>query len=295
MITLPTVLVLGAGASSPYGYPSGGELKQKVINLLGNSNLVQSTLIALGNHASDLDMFRQALSRSGRGSVDAFLEYRPELIELGKQCIAVALLQCEDEDALFRTDQNWYDRLFQAMSAEFSVFAENKVSVVTFNYDRSLEQYLYHTLTNAYGESSLSVRDTIRDVKIVHVHGQLGPLPWQDSAGRPYAPTQTPDHVLSAAKGIRIISEAAELQEGFGPARELLYKAERVIFLGFGFNRVNFDRLAVDAPRRPREYFASAYGMTDIEVNTIIKMFHPHQLVTGPWPCLDFLRHRVEL
>ena len=40
MITKPTVLVLGAGASNPYGYPLGGELLGDVISMLGNGEYI---------------------------------------------------------------------------------------------------------------------------------------------------------------------------------------------------------------------------------------------------------------
>ncbi len=36
MITKPTVLVLGAGASKPYGYPLGGELLEYIYAVLEN-------------------------------------------------------------------------------------------------------------------------------------------------------------------------------------------------------------------------------------------------------------------
>ena len=34
MIETPTVLILGAGASKPYGYPIGSELKSRIISSL---------------------------------------------------------------------------------------------------------------------------------------------------------------------------------------------------------------------------------------------------------------------
>ena len=41
MITKKTVLVLGAGASKPFGLPTGKELKNDVCRLLGESNKIE--------------------------------------------------------------------------------------------------------------------------------------------------------------------------------------------------------------------------------------------------------------
>jgi hypothetical protein len=54
VITQPTVLVLGAGASADYGYPTGQELKNQVIELLDSlpSDHIR-TLIQLGHRTSE--------------------------------------------------------------------------------------------------------------------------------------------------------------------------------------------------------------------------------------------------
>jgi len=93
-----TVLVLGAGASAPYGFPSG----QKLCDIIKvDLNRTQDELDRMGVHKRSYDMFRQQLQRAGRSSVDAFLESRPDLIGQGRLAIALALLPCEKEDRLF--------------------------------------------------------------------------------------------------------------------------------------------------------------------------------------------------
>ena len=298
MITFPTVLILGAGASVPYGFPSGADLKKVVVDIIrSNPSDDYRVLNMLGHHTADLQTFRQALVQSGRPSVDAFLEHRSDLVDLGKRLMAIALLGCETPESLFTSSANWYDRLFQAMDAPFESFADNKLSVITFNYDRSLEQYLYLALQNSYGKSHDEVIGVLERITIVHVHGKLGPLPWQADRARPYAPTRAPDDVLLAAEGIRIISELAEERAAFDPAKSLIEASERIIFLGFGFHRANFDRLRLELDGRPRQYFASAYGLTDLERGIIEEWFRPQSPhLGGPeWDCIRFLRERVPL
>lgn len=78
MITEPTVLVLGAGASKPYGFPSGKELKDLVCKRLYYDLATEfkqpgKTLMEIGFTKEEIQTFRDALYFSGRSSVDAFL------------------------------------------------------------------------------------------------------------------------------------------------------------------------------------------------------------------------------
>ena len=77
MISRPTVLVLGAGASAPYGFPTARELKQLICGAFVKDSVATRTL----HEGSEIPMnlfieFRDAFHRSGQSSVDAFLEHR---------------------------------------------------------------------------------------------------------------------------------------------------------------------------------------------------------------------------
>lgn len=149
MITKETVFILGAGASKPYGYPSGLDLVQIIcdnldknaINDLQKNNF--KTLCSLGFTEQQLSQFRQDLRYSDTLSVDSFLEHRKkEYLELGKLAIAQALIPCEVTDNLFNTShKSWLKYLFNTLSnVPFDDFFENKISFLTFNYDRTAER-----------------------------------------------------------------------------------------------------------------------------------------------------------
>jgi len=118
---------------------------------LGNNGNIH--LQAAGFRSGDIEDFRNSLERSGRSSVDAFLEHRTEFLEVGKAAIAALLLPCEKEESLFdlNRDSRWYEYLFQKLNAGFEDFANNRIAFITFNYDRSLEFYLFTALKHAYG------------------------------------------------------------------------------------------------------------------------------------------------
>jgi len=52
VITTPTVLVLGAGASAPYGFPTALELKQKICNAFAKDSVATRLL----HEGSDIPM-----------------------------------------------------------------------------------------------------------------------------------------------------------------------------------------------------------------------------------------------
>jgi hypothetical protein len=188
MIQTKITLILGAGASAPFGFPTGYELLRRVISWANikpgqtNSNLFSEF------DESQINEFREALEKSGKISVDSFLERRPEFIRIGKRAMAMTLIQCEHQPHLFKRDGNsWYEYLFNQLDVQFDDFQQNQLSVLTFNYDRSLEHFLFTALNNASGKSESECAEKLKSIPIIHLHGDLGALPYtQNSPTRPY-------------------------------------------------------------------------------------------------------------
>lgn len=80
MITRKVVLILGAGASMPFGFPSGSGLMTEIIDGLTGNSEMQSQVRGAGFKAEEIAGFRDALKNSGRKSVDAFLEHRIDFL-----------------------------------------------------------------------------------------------------------------------------------------------------------------------------------------------------------------------
>jgi len=114
MIEIPTVLVLGAGASKPYGFPLGGELVNKVwsptvITKFGREEGFQQI-------SADWQPFKTAIGNAQPLSVDDFLGERAEYEKIGRLCIAGALMPRESwaKAHMFGAGQehHWYRRLW---------------------------------------------------------------------------------------------------------------------------------------------------------------------------------------
>ena len=250
MITKSTVLILGAGASSPYGFPTGEQLLENVHDdLVKNERYYQE----LGFPGDLIISFRKDLLYSARYSVDAFLEKREEFIILGKAAIARILIPFENTSNLFPAQPkrgNWYKLIFNKLDTDFDDFDKNSLSVITFNYDRSFEQYLITAMMTNYKKAPEECAAKLNSIPIVHVYGKLGALPFQDeSLTREYEPNINPPDLLAVSEGIKIISErSSEVTEEFTKAKKLISAAsrEKVVFLGFGYHDDNLKRIGKD-------------------------------------------------
>src|SRR5688572_10130162 len=110
MIKVPTVLVLGAGASDPYRFPLGRKLMAEICQNAHSTYIRELNPTGDPKIKKDIEDFRDALRTSGQQSVDAFLEHRDEFRVIGKKAIARALIPCEDEEVLFDLfgEKIWY-------------------------------------------------------------------------------------------------------------------------------------------------------------------------------------------
>jgi hypothetical protein len=296
MIENPTVLILGAGASMDFGYPSGRDLKDKVVKMIAIlNNDAYRSLQKLGFDEYLIKGFQEGLQRSGRPSVDAFLEHRPEFIEVGKAAMAAELMGYENINALFPVGGSWYERLFQAINASFEELSSNRLSIVTFNYDRSLDVYLFEAIKNAYGKKTEEVSDVLKSIPILHVHGKLGPLPWESDNGREYRSSYDPLDIKQAADNICIITEDHETKKEFSDAKKLISSSNRLIFIGFGYHSQNIERLGIDIHSGQLSIFGSAYGLTQLEKTNIAERFKPSVITLAQegWKALQFLREMI--
>ena len=293
MITKNTVLVLGAGASVPYGYPAGLGLWQEITEWTGGAGQSISRALRDANDGDEeISRFHDALFQSGDMSVDAFLGTRTAFEKIGKRAIAAALLGHESVGTLFSESPpnqgRWYKHLYREMvGPALGDFGKNKIAFITFNYDRSLEQFLYVSLKNKYGGDQEKCREALEGIRIVHVHGRLALLPWESKEGFEYDGTVTPDKIRQSADSIKIIPEVADDAESFSDAHDLLKTAERVYFIGFGYEEANIRRLGLGhLPREGvRALAGTSHGLTEKERENALRRL---RAAAGPSVPVEF-------
>ena len=278
MINIPTTLVLGAGASQPYGFPLGYELFDDICGFLRPATTAtneKKSLQAAGFEISRLEEFRSELLRSGLRSVDAFLEGRADLIAVGKAAIACSLISKEIPENVVEcpaSKNNWYAYLWSRLrTLNPADLPRNRLSIITFNYDRSLEYFLYNAISATYNRGDSEVRPLLDTIPIVHLHGQLGLLREATGYGRGFSPHRGAAMLNMAGAGITIIHEADDGDTNFTRAWGYLSKAHRICFLGFGYNHTNVRRLHIE--KYEGQIFGTTMGLKSPEINEVTKQF----------------------
>jgi hypothetical protein len=277
MIKRPTVFVLGAGASYPYGFPTGEGLVNEIISLTSRPKTAEAFLYN-GCVDQDVKRFARDLADSDGPSVDSFLEHRPDFLKIGKLAICLSLIPRERDQVLSRdyrqsTDvrcaMTWYHYLWNEMAAPKGQLAGNRVSFVTLNYDRSLERYLFLRLKakHQYGNDEECLNELF-GIRIVHVYGSLGDAGFKEHPWGRDKPL--PDEIQRTADRLRIIHEETTGTEDLSQAVDLIREAEVVCFLGYGFHALNNHRLTLDDMAKDdrfekQKWFSSRHGMTEVE------------------------------
>jgi hypothetical protein len=299
-----TLLIVGAGASKEAGLPTGDELKKSIVAKLtvhrqGTINLASSDdamhmayMLSRFSREKQRDYW-QAASMICRGmvdakSIDAYIHAHKgnEDIEVcGKLAIVQSILEAERRSAMKITsapgvspesiDQaslsnTWYEKFFRLLHEDISVSELDKlfdnVSIISFNYDRCIEHFLYHKIQNYYGVDAAAAANLVPPV--IHPYGAVGPLPWRDAKrGVAFGYHAKGEELLSIAmKRIVTFTESFEDSAMRDRIETDVGKAETVIFLGFGFHRQNMDLLTAPNKTQIRNIFATAVGVSDSDL-----------------------------
>lgn len=243
MIDEKTALILGAGASSHASYEVGPSFKSQICALANNASFLDD---ARGHSFDDISDFLKDFTFSAYRSPDRFLEDFPAYERSGKLCIAGILLRHELDSQLFKNGSaGWYETLFESLEMHAEGYNRDNVSIVTFNYDRSLEHTFWRIIEARHKDPAEAKAMWENRPEIIHVHGMLGGYDPFDNACRGYELSNDFSHVVDAAEEIIIVSEADPTTREFQMARDHLIASERILFLGFGFDARNVARLAV--------------------------------------------------
>ncbi len=148
------------------------------------------------NYTSEyIEQFAEDLHKAQVPSIDTFLAQRSQYQLLGKLCVIFCLSKYEDKDGwLYRPSSfpnklkidfpnfGWYQYLWHKIIdgvERLEQLKENKLTIITFNYERSLEHYLITSIKSFFGVEERDAAEVFKYIKIKHVYGKLGKFYWE--------------------------------------------------------------------------------------------------------------------
>ena len=332
-------LVTGAGASIPYGFPSGRELvkyiskfepvKNKLWGYFRNGDIKNfkrnwfdlrciATAMEICNIKDALDKlksFKDLLIEVEPTSIDVFLERNRDFMDVGKFVLAWYFVFRENQNYLEmnkekasggdpESDADWYRYLWSFLYNNFNIIENGLLSIVTYNYDRSLEDFLYNKLVKTLGvDEGLKL---FKRLAIIHLHGSLGQIDIlkYGAAGLNDFPDISNgqdgisilesfrDIFISITDKFKILFEAEE--SSYKDGNELLKAAKYIYILGFGFGKENIDNLGLPSvTKHSRFTIASGYKRTANEIRIKTQLFGSKSSIKihADKGIIDFLRN----
>lgn len=285
-IKTPTVLVLGAGASSYYGFPTG----EKLLLEIQEDCLDKSSHLRKFCPNSFAAEFVYFIKQTPTLTIDELLERHPRFAKIGKIAIAARLLPCESQENVFATAKRhdcWYRLLWKSIETPSfdDLIHLNNLSILTFNYDRSLDHYLRVAMKNVYRKDTEEVESIMSQIDMIHVHGQLGSL--DDIVYGTDIKKLSDEKFQMVADGIKTTQDADQNLNAFLRAKRCLKAAKRIIFLGYGFHKANSDRLLCQECYDTAKY-GTAFKLSEAQMTDAVSQVHGCDLKN--MTVSDFLR-----
>lgn len=296
------VFVIGAGASVDFGLPTGSTLRELLttsvyprFDIKALRSLSAPAKAAFTGTSSDssafglllkareeiklfkqrsiveAEAFRVAFLRSGMSSIDRFLESNSNWVEHGKCAIASVLVPLQDKQLEAKTTaSNWHSWLFERLLRQRAAINEGRIGFITFNYDRLVHCGLYSMLRHGLQQSDDGTRATMAKIPIEHVYGYLDvdcdSLLENGDIERNDDEIFINERYQRAAQSIHLIPETrVSGTDVYTRCQSMINKASVVVFLGFGFDRVNLERIGALEIARSKRVYANCFGLEAAE------------------------------
>lgn len=299
MINENTVLILGAGASKPYGYPTMDEMETDIIENF-EKNYSKYVLNWMGlddeDKNAELDKVKEFLEKYEGSNlmIDEFISEKGnhKYRTIGKVAIACSIINAEKNSRFRRysydTKSDWYKLFFQLLyrnrqSDDKFKLSDYKISIITFNYDRSLEYFLYDSLSKLHSSNPKENIKDLNSLKILHVYGQIMGFDWQIPAPTrynnkisyiDYRKIENDLQIKMCVNNIATIYEDREKLQQLIEARQLIENSKRILFLGFGFDKFNLENLGFPDILKPKhDIFWTQMGLNPQKIASLEDMF----------------------
>lgn len=287
---------MGAGASCELGFPSGSTLLENIsgsldfindgFKLVRGDKKLYNVLHKIADDKTPVGFYLGSASKIKEAahlglSIDNVihqLDHDPLVPVCAKLAIARQILIAEnnsplqidrrrrDTIALAPLRATWLGRFVQILvqdkrrSELDDIFAN--VTLISFNYDRTIRRFMPFALSSQFGISDDEAQALTRKLRIYHPYGSLGPLPWEGCDNGVDFGGHDNDELQSVAKNLRTFTEQVDDGDELSEMRIVLSTAKRVVFLGFGYHRQNVELLTKDVLPDAVSVFGTSMGLS---------------------------------
>lgn len=304
-------IILGAGASFDFGFPTGIELCEEIYKGWLNPN--DKYIKFYKHHLKDGEKNESEIEKSisdlayqfyysGALSVDDFLSRLNNKVDIdfGKMTITDLILKKENDSVsnqggkqLFQWRNNWLRKIFakefrfETVEELIKKIEESPVRFITFNYDRSLEYYLFTAIKNYYGDGQ-KAKEIYKTIEIHHIYGKLGPLEGEVNDdtehfnyGESYGRGSDENKIYKCSSNIKVINENKNgAKQIIEKCYQWIKQSDKVYILGFGFLNSNYKLLGIDDYKESckgkipeNKFIYTSYGLSESEKRTVREKF----------------------
>jgi hypothetical protein len=318
MFDRPTVLVLGAGAGFDIKMPLGDRLAELIANAV--NFYLEAGALTKGDARIASALQRLSQPQGGWGhfliagrmiadgirysrSIDNYVHSHSDkeaVKTVAKMAIVQTILDAEKECHIaidskvnpprFKDEgeahKSWLSDFFTVLQ-DGIVEAKNldrifdNLTIISFNYDRCVEHYLFHVMQRLYpskGEGFVTELITSK-LKILHPYGVVGNLPWQSRTNAVHFGGGSHDNDLAALSSqIRTYNEEVDDKEKIAQVRAAMASAKRIVFLGFHFHKQNVELLAQQAESPDLTGGVVVYGTQIGRSSADLEMIEHHRM-----------------
>ena len=230
-------------------------------------------------------------------SIDDFIDthkHDEDIALCGKLAIARAILESEGSSTLFyekrnttdtidfpKLNETWYPGFYRVLregvaKTDLESLFDN-VTLITFNYDRCIEQYLSHAIASTYQIPFEQAKELVSTLTIYRPYGSVGSYfgPQAVQFGSSQLPT-----VDMVAKNLRTYTEQVHDDESLNAMRAAISGAEALVFLGTAFHKYNMTLLTGQPSKTPKTFYYTRDGTSDAALNVVCERLN--RLTTSP-------------
>lgn len=312
----PLVFVIGAGASKEVKLPIGLELTTAIADslnfkldsfqrLAGGDEQLRECIYKLAqsphhsNGTAD-DYYRSALrireAMPLAPSIDNFIDSHREdktVAQVSKIAITSCILKAERDSSLYIDRSNshnkldfsalrgtWFSEFFglvcQHCSREELAARLSRLTIISFNYDRCVTQFLRQALLTYYDIPQSQADEILSNVSILHPYGSIGRMPGEAGGMGPnFGDQLTSAEIIRSAQLLKTFTESTDsTAEETKRIRASITNTKTLVFLGFAFHPMNLELLyGTDRPgesSRDCDVLGTAMGISDSNRTSVI-------------------------